>query len=1054
MGKILSSREALQGERKQVTVLLADLKGSTEILADRDPEEARKLLDPVLEHMMEAVHRYEGTVNQVMGDGIMALFGAPLAHEDHAVRACYAALRMQESVKRYADGVFRSHGVPIQIRVGLNSGEVVVRAIGSDLHMDYTAVGQTTHLAARMEQMAQPGTILIASETLTLAEGFVQVAARGPVPVKGLAEPVEVFELTAASPVRSRLHAMAARGLTRFVGRDRELDVLTDALARAGEGHGQVVAIVGEPGVGKSRLVWEFTHSHRSQGWLVLEGASVSYGRATTYFPVVELLRGYFGLEPRDDSRRIREKVTGKLLSLDRALEPTLPSLLSLLDVAVEDPGWARLDPSQRRRHTLDALKRVVLRESQVQPVLLVVEDLHWIDSETQAWLDLLVESLPTASLLLLVNYRPEYRHGWGSKTYYQQIRLDSLPARSAGNLLDGLLGNDPGLADLARLLIERTQGNPFFLEESVRTLIEARALHGERGAYRLAGPIQSLQLPATAQGILAARIDRLSPDDKRVLQTAAVIGKDVPLPVLRAVADEPEDNLLASLGRLQAAEFVYEARLFPETEYTFKHALTHEVAYAGLLHERRRDLHRRTLLALKAYVAAGDGNDAVERLAHHAEHAEAWEEAVTYARQSAQKAAGRSAFREASRHAEQAVRAIDRLPENAARMVLAIDTRLLLRGPLWQIGRYDDVLRILREAESLAQGLDDARRLAWVRVWLFNLFWLTGRWAEVPGLLAEVGRAMNFEDDLALSMAAANQYAQACWNSGQLTLMRDVLEQRLAVADAMPAVRTPTGLSGAGVAVTFRALLSGASGELGDFERAEQYGEEARTLAASSGFPFLVLYAASWQAFTLLLRGDFARASDLMAPMPALAHEYELTVTLPGAYVILGVAQVGMGQVDRGLQAAEQGLELTRRSRVQMYEAAWVLMIAEACLRAGRIERAATLADQGLEIARQRRELGYEARLLHIRAGVLAARGADPARAEACWREAKARATELGMRTLLPHCDLGLGGLCRTAGRLDEARQHYVTAVSLLDEMGMRYWLPEAQAALREVSG
>jgi class 3 adenylate cyclase len=316
--KILTSKAALEGERKQVTVLFADLKGSTELLADRDPEEARKLLDPVLDRMMEAVHRFEGTVNQVMGDGIMALFGAPLAHEDHAVRACYAALRMQESIAQYAEGIFRSHGVPIQIRVGLNSGEVVVRAIGSDLHMDYTAVGQTTHLAARMEQMATPGTILLAPATLQLAEGYVQVAARGPVAVKGLPESVEVYALTGASAQRTRLHAAAARGLTRFVGRDAEIEQIRRALALAQDGHGQLVAIVGEPGVGKSRLVYEFTHSHRTQDWLVLEAGSVSYGKATSYLPVIDLLKAFFKVVDGETHREIREKVMGKLLTLDR----------------------------------------------------------------------------------------------------------------------------------------------------------------------------------------------------------------------------------------------------------------------------------------------------------------------------------------------------------------------------------------------------------------------------------------------------------------------------------------------------------------------------------------------------------------------------------------------------------------------------------------------------------------------------------------------------------------------------------------------------------------
>src|SRR6058998_3952857 len=392
--KILGSRSALEGERKQVTVLFADLKGSMELLADRDPEEARKLLDPVLERMMEAVHRYEGTVNQVMGDGILALFGAPLAHEDHGVRACYAALRMQESVKKYAEQVRRSHAAVVKIRVGLNSGEVVVRAIGSDLHMDYTAVGQTTHLAARMEQLADPGAIVITPDTLALAEGYVEVKSLGPVPVKGLADAVEVYEVTGAGPARTRLQAVARRGLTRFVGRDAELEQLRRAQELAANGHGQVVAVVGEAGVGKSRLVYEFTHSRHLQNWLVLESASVFYGKATSYLPVIDLLKGYFKIQDRDDLREIREKVTGKLLALDEALKPTLPALLALLDVPVEDAAWGTLDPAQRRQRTLDAVKQLLLREAREHPLLLIFEDLHWIDSETQALLDGVVESL------------------------------------------------------------------------------------------------------------------------------------------------------------------------------------------------------------------------------------------------------------------------------------------------------------------------------------------------------------------------------------------------------------------------------------------------------------------------------------------------------------------------------------------------------------------------------------------------------------------------------------------------------------------------------------
>ena len=606
--KILTSRSALEGERKQVTVLFADLKGSMELLAERDPEEARQLLDPVLERMMAAVHHYEGTVNQVMGDGIMALFGAPLAHEDHAVRACYAALRMQEAVQQYAAEVQRTHGVPIHIRVGLNAGEVVVRSIGSDLHMDYTAVGQTTHLAARMEQMAMPGAILITPAVLGLVEGFVQVKALGAMPVRGLRDPVEVYEVTGAGMVRSRLQAAAARGLTRFVGRQPELETLQQALAQAQAGHGQVVALVGEAGVGKSRLVYEFVTPTTPRAGGCSKAPRCHMARRRRMSPLLTSSSAIATSRSATTPAPSRAKVTGQILTLDEALQATIPAVLALLDALPADSPFLTLDPPQRRQRTLDGLKRLLMRESQVQPLLLVFEDLHWIDTETQALLDSLVESVPTARLLLLVNYRPEYQHGWGSKTYYCQLRLDPLPPASAEEFLQALLGDDPSLGPLKPLLIARTGGNPFFLEESVRTLVETGMLVGARGAYRLAQPLASLQMPATVQAVLAARIDRLPPEEKHVLQTAAVIGTEVPLPLLQAIAELPEADLYRGLAHLQAAEFLYETRLFPEREFTFKHALTHEVAYSGLLQERRRVLHARIVEALEVLYCGPPG--------------------------------------------------------------------------------------------------------------------------------------------------------------------------------------------------------------------------------------------------------------------------------------------------------------------------------------------------------------------------------------------------------------------------------------------------------------
>src|SRR6516162_5729542 len=676
--------------------------------------------------MMDAVHRFEGTVHQVLGDGTMALFGAPIAHEDHALRACYAALAMQAAMRSYTEEVRRTRGLELRMRVGLNAGEVVVRAIGNDLHMDYSAVGETTVLAARMEQTATPGTIRLPAPTLRLVEGLVQVRALGPVPVKGLVESVEVFELAGASSLRRRLQAAVARGLTPFVGRQTELATLQEALTQAEAGHGQVAALVGEAGVGKSRLVYELLHSHHTQDWRVLESASVSYGKASPYFPVLELLRRYCHVEEADDARTVRAKVTGQVLTLDETLQEALPALLALLDVLPTDSPFVRLDPSQRRQHTLDGLKRVLLRESQEQPLLLVFEDLHWIDAETQALLDSLVESLPTACLLLLVNYRPEYQHGWGSKTYYTQLRLDPRPPANADEFLHALLGDDPSLAALTPLLIARTEGNPFFLEESVRALVETGVLVGAPGAYRLVKPLQDLQVPATVQAVLAARIDRLSPEEKRLLQTAAVAGTEVPFVLLQAIAEASEEALHRGLTHLQAAKFLYETRLFPEPEYTFKHALTHEVAYGSLLLERRRVLHARIVESLEA-LAPERRAEQVERLAHHALRGEVWDKAVTYCQQAGARALDHAAFREAVASFEQTLQALTHLPEDSDIRRLAIDLRLALDGPLTPLGENRRRLVLLGEAEALARALNDQARLGQVLARMGHVLRLTG---------------------------------------------------------------------------------------------------------------------------------------------------------------------------------------------------------------------------------------------------------------------------------------------------------------------------------------
>jgi class 3 adenylate cyclase/tetratricopeptide (TPR) repeat protein len=1025
--RILTSKAALEGERKQVTVLFADMKGSMELLGDRDPEEARKLLDPVLERMMEAVHRYEGTVNQVMGDGIMALFGAPLAHEDHAVRACYAALRMQESVKKYADEVRRSHAAVVKMRVGLNSGEVVVRAIGSDLHMDYTAVGQTTHLAARMEQMADPGSVLITANTLDLAEGYLYVKPLGPIPVKGLIEPVEVYEVTGAGAVRTRLQASVARGLTRFVGRDPEIEQLRRTLERAGGGHGQVVAVIGEPGVGKSRLYYEFTRSHRTNGWLILESASVSYGKATTYLPVIDLFKTYFQIKSRDDSRKLREKISGKLVTLDETLLPMLPVFLALLDVPVDDPHWQALDPPQRRHRTLEACKRLLLRESQVQPLVLVFEDLHWIDSETQTVLDSLVASLPSARILLLVNYRPEYRHGWSSKSYYHQLQLDPLPPESAQEVLDALVGSDPGLSRLKRLLIERTEGNPFFLEESVRTLVETKALTGQRGAHHLARPVDTIQVPATVQAVLTARIDRVPAEEKRLLQSAAVIGHEVSFGLLQAVAELSDEELRRGLADLEAAEFIYETRLFPELEYTFKHALTHEVAYASLLTERRRAIHARIVSAIER-IYAGRLTEQLERLAHHTLRGELWAEAAAYLRQAGKKALARSAHREAATWFEEALRAIRRLPEARDTMEQATDVRFDLRVALAPLGEYARYLNHLRDAASFATALGDQARLGRAFCYMIEGLGLSG---DHDGAVESGQRSLAIageRGDFGGQVLTTRYLGQEYYLLGDHRRAIELLRKSVAVLQGDVARE----YFGAPVltSVASRTYLVRCLSEVGEFAEALAVAHEATEIAEEVGQPVSLVFAYLGESVVCLHKGEFERAATWLQRGLRLVQDFDFSGLFLHIGSSLGECYVHLGRLAEGLPLLEQTVTREEARKRLGGQAQRACRLAKGYLAAGRIEDAVNAAGYALELSRQTKERGFEAWTLLLLAEIDSQRDPREAeRAEAHYRQGVAFATELGMRPLVAHCHLGLGKLYRRTGKLEQAHEHFTTA-------------------------
>jgi predicted ATPase/class 3 adenylate cyclase/ribosomal protein L40E len=681
------------GERKTLTALFADIKGSMDLMEDLDPEEARAIVDPALKLMIEAAHRYDGYIVQSTGDGIFALFGAPVAHEEHPQRALYAALRMQDEMRRYGDLMRQQGQTPLQVRVGVNTGEVVVRTIKTgESHTEYTPIGHSTSLASRLQTLATPGSTVISEQTRKFVEGYFLLKPLGAARIKGVSEPVNVYEVTGLGPIRTRLQRSAGRGYTKFVGRAREMEALKHAAGLARERHGQIAAAMAEAGTGKSRLFFEFKAASQS-GWTVLEAFSVSHGKASAYLPVIDLLHNYFDISAGDDERKRREKVAGRIAILDRSLEDTLPYVFSLLGIVEGEDPFAQMDAQVRRRRTQDAVKRILLRESLNQPLMLIFEDLHWIDEETQAFLNLLADGIANVPILLLVNYRPEYSHSWGSKSYYTQFRLDPLGKESANEMLSSLLGDGAELEPLRRLIIEKTQGNPLFMEEIFQALIEDGSLK-RNGSVKLVRPVAQLKLPPTVQGILAARIDRLPPEEKELLQTLAVVGTEFPLSLVREVLQLSAATIDSLLSRLQTGEFIYEQPASGDIEFKFKHALTHAVAYNSLLNERRRLLHERIGQTIEALYHQRL-EDHYADLAHHYRSSNNAAKAVEYLCLAGEQALNRGAYAQALANVEPALKLIERLPEETQRLRAELGVRLME-------GRTLPVLRGLSSSERL----------------------------------------------------------------------------------------------------------------------------------------------------------------------------------------------------------------------------------------------------------------------------------------------------------------------------------------------------------------
>jgi len=1051
-----TASENLEGERKTVTALFADIKGSTELMEDLDPEEARAIIDPVLKLMIDAVQRYDGYVVQSTGDGIFALFGAPVAHEDHPQRALYAALRMQEELKRYSDRMRQEGRLPLQARVGANTGEVVVRSIQTGaLQTEYTPIGHTANLASRMQALAPIGSIAVTEATRGLCEGYFILKSLGPTRVKGLSEPVNVYEVMGLGPLRTRLQRAAGRGLTRFVGREHEMETLKRALEQTRAGRGQIVAVMAEPGIGKSRLFYEFKATSQF-GWMVLETFSISHGKASAYLPVIDLLRNYFDISTLDDERKRREKVAGKIAMLDRSLEETLPYLFSLLGIVEGLDPLAQMDGPIKKRRTLEAIKRIVLRESLNQPLMVIFEDLHWIDEATQEFLNLLADSLGTAKILLLVNYRPEYSHQWNRKTYYTQLRLDPLGIESADEMLTALLGAGSDLLPLKRLIIERTGANPFFIEEIVQSLFEDGVLQ-RNGSVTLAKPVNAAKVPTTVQAVLAARVDRLPSDEKELLKTLAVLGREFPIALVRQVTLKPTDDLHRMLGQLQMAEFIYEQPAAGDTEYIFKHALTQEVAYNALLVERRKLLHDRAGLALES-ILADQLDDHLDELAHHYSRSDNLEKAVEYLGRAGQQAFQRSAYTEAIDRLTEAIDLLHKLPDSPQRVQRELVLQLAA-GPALVVTKGGwaglEVERAYNRARELCERLGDPPEVFPALLGLWAVHALREELSQAFVIADQLLRLAQVTADRALLMYA--QYARgftSFW-MGEFLPARKHFET--AIAGYEPQLhRQLAFLYGFDVGVHSLSYLALTLTELGYLDQALACSNEAFAIAHRTSNPVGLAFAAGAIGSVRQYRRETLAVVENAEMVIALSTRHGLTEVLPLVIAQRGWALAQQGRCNEGVSQIHEVLVGLRTTGASPLVLTYVLnLFVDACTRIESLDERQRTLREATAAAETLEGRSLEAETLRLKGELLLLQnGSNTAEAQSYFERAIAVARRQSAKILQLRATMRLACLLDKQGRRDEAHTMLAEIYNWFTEGFDTADLEDAKELLAQLAG
>jgi class 3 adenylate cyclase/tetratricopeptide (TPR) repeat protein len=1050
--KILSQRDRIEGEHKQVTVMFCDMEAYSQLSEKLGLEEAYEIMDHVYEILIHKVHDYEGTVNEMTGDGIMALFGAPIALEDAPQRAIRSAMAIHREMTRFSQKIKeeRKNNPTIKMRTGIHTGPVVVGTLGNDLRVDFKAVGETVNLASRMEGLAESGTTYVTEDTFKLTEGFFRFEALGEKEVKGRKKPIGVYRVIGSSTMRTRFDVSAEAGLTPFVGRERELELLLDGFERSKNGRGQAFSIISEAGLGKSRLLYELRKAITNENVTFLEGKCLSYSRGSAYHPVIDILKANFNIQEGDEDLDVIKKVrTGlKILSVDET--NTLPYLLELLTISESGLDKDQLTPEAKKVGIIEAIRQIILKSSENRPLILAFEDLHWIDKSSEGLIEDLLEHIPGVRILLILTYRPEFSLFWGGKSYHSQLNLIRLSNRESLSLMTHLLDTEDIEDRLAEFILEKAEGVPFFIEEFIKSLMDLKIIEKDAENYHLANDVSQVTIPSTIQDVLMARVDSLSGDAKEVLQTGSVIEREFSYEIIKHLMTLPEQDLLACLSALKEAELLYERGIFPQSVYVFKHSLTRETVYNTLLHKRKVEIHKEIGKTIEK-IYADKPEEFYEAIAHHSFLGEDWQRAYKYNREAGLRAHSFSAYEEEQRYFEASIEALKNLPRTKTRIVEEIDLHFNMRAALFPLGRHDEWAEHIRKAEELSKEIGDDIRLASSYNFLSTHFWIRGQHKEAINLCEDALSLAESIGDFPVLITSAFHLGVPLLYTGQyqrqVKLHREIA-QKLSGDSAFERY----GLA-ALPSVLSRAFLSWGLAELGEFEEAEKWGQQGIEISNKGKNLFSAIWIHACLGTVYLLHGRPNSAIRMLEQALALSRDADILSAFSLIAASLGHTHCLLGNPDAALSILKEAVE-PHKSNISAVPTTYPLTaLAEVYYLKGQTEKAIHNLEIAFDSVKQKGERGFGAWALYNLAKIQSQGDSELVQqATQSFRQAKEQAAELGMRPLIAHCHNGLGHVYIKKGKASEARSELETAMDLYRSMAMDFWLPQVQSTFKEI--